>query len=246
MGDEMRRSSTDGGHGGADPRTSAAGEAEVRSHRHTWPRHHRGGRYVPVHPDDPTRPRLFYAVPVPGPAREVIADLAERVQAAVDGDGAHVRWVRMEGLHLTLRFLGPTPEERVADLAARADREAARGTAFRVEIAGAGAFPDDRHPRTLWLGLREGAERLAGLAERIEAGIGERLGTVLETRPFAPHLTIARTDGVRAAPRAAAILEELAADLDLTFVADRLVLYRSHLGVGRATYEPLHEALLPT
>lgn len=220
-------------------------DARDDAHRHTWPRHHRRPPYVPEHPEDPARPRLFYAVPVPAPIRDAIADLTERVQSAVDGEGGHVRWVRMEGLHLTLRFLGPTPEGQVPALRALADREARSCRAFRVEIAGAGAFPDRRHPRTLWLGLRDGAADLADLAERLEAGVVERLGGALETRPFSPHLTIARTDGVRSAPHAAAVLEELATSLDLAFVADRLVLYRSHLGNGRATYEPLHEAILP-
>lgn len=226
------------------PRRPDRPDVRDAGHRHTWPRHHRRPPYLAEHPEDPTRPRLFYAVPVPEPTREAIADLADRVQSAVDGEGGHVRWVRMEGLHLTLRFLGPTPEDRVAALRELADREANACRAFTVEIAGAGAFPDRRHPRTLWLGLRDGAEDLARLAARLEAGVVESLGNALETRPFAPHLTIARTDGVRSAPHAAAVLEELAETLDLAFLADRLVLYRSHLGNGRATYEPLHEAPL--
>jgi 2'-5' RNA ligase len=180
-------------------------------------------------------------VPIPASARDAVADIAARVQAAVDGEGAHIRWVRMEGLHLTLRFLGPTPEARLPELTALADEAAAEVLPFAVRISGAGAFPTTGHPRTLWLGLSQGVAQLASLAGAIEAGV-VRHGDALDTRPFAPHLTIARTDGVRAAPHAARILEELAGALDIAFVADRLVVYRSHLGRGRATYEALHEA----
>ncbi len=210
---------------------------------------HGHGRHRPwqgagqEHPEDPTRPRLFFAVPLPDPARDAVSELAARVQASVDGEGAHIRWVRMEGLHFTLRFLGPTPEARLPELETLVDATAAASAPFDVRISGAGAFPSPDHPRTLWLGLTAGATELAALASVIEDGV-VRGGEALETRPFAPHLTIARTDGVRAAPRAARILGELAADLDVAFRADRLVLYRSHLGHGRATYEPLHEARL--
>jgi 2'-5' RNA ligase len=195
-------------------------------------------------PEDPTKPRLFFAVPIPEPTREVVAELAARVQAAVDGEGAHIRWVRMDGLHLTLRFLGPTPQDRLPELVELLEDEARRDTAFTVEIAGAGAFPGPARPRTLWLGLREGADELRAISERITDAVAAHAGEGLDTKPFAAHLTIARTDGVRAAPRAARILEELAADLDVRFQADRVVLYRSHLGHGPAWYEPIHEAPL--
>lgn len=218
-------------------------DADVHPRR-WWGRHgQRSGRdHQP--PEDPTKPRLFFAIPIPEATRDVVADLASRVQAAVDGEGAHIRWVRMDGLHLTLRFLGPTPEERLPALIELVEDEAKRTPAFEVEIAGAGAFPGPSRPRTLWLGLREGTDRLAEMAARIADGVVAHAGEGLDTRPFAPHLTIARTDGVRAAPRAARVLEELAADLDVRFRADRVVLYRSHLGHGPARYEPIHEALL--
>jgi 2'-5' RNA ligase len=167
----------------------------------------------------------------------------DRVQAAVAGGTAKIRWVRVEGLHLTLRFLGQTPMERVAGLE-RALIEVARTIEpFTVTISGAGAFPDPRHPRTLWLGIQVGAERLAALAAEVGA-VATVDGERLETRPFAPHLTIARTDGLRVAPDAARALIGEAASLDASFVADRVVLFRSLLGGGPARYEPVCEAML--
>ena len=69
-------------------------------------------------------------------------------------------------------------------------------------------------------------------------------GLVLDTRPFAPHLTIARTDGVRLGPVAAHALATAASGLDVRFTVDRIVLFRSMLGGGPARYEALHEARL--
>jgi RNA 2',3'-cyclic 3'-phosphodiesterase len=197
-------------------------------------------RYVPE-PEDPARPRLFFAIPVPDPARRLVGEVMDRVQASVADGRARIRWVRVEGLHLTLRFLGPTPAERLDGLARTLDGLAAATPAFPVVISQAGAFPNPMRPRTLWLGIETGADRLAGLAEALEREIsagGEPFGT----RPFAPHLTIARTDGLRAAGAAAAALRDAATDLEAAFTADRIVLYRSHLGRGPARYEPLHEA----
>ena len=59
--------------------------------------------------------RIFYAVPIPPAAIEQIADVVSGVRAqGVPGGGRDVRWVRLDGLHLTLRFLGPTLDDRIA------------------------------------------------------------------------------------------------------------------------------------
>lgn len=202
----------------------------------------RGGRWVaPV--DEPGMLRLFFAVPVPDDASARVGDLIGRVQASVGDGTARIRWVRVDGLHLTLRFLGPTPEDRVGPLEAGADALANADAPFEVVLAGGGAFPSLARPRSLWVGVRDGADRLASLADGLTTAAGE-CGLVLDTRPFTPHLTIGRTDGVRLGPVAARALEEAAGALDVRFTVDRVVLFRSILGAGPARYEPLHEARL--
>jgi RNA 2',3'-cyclic 3'-phosphodiesterase len=193
-------------------------------------------------PEDPARPRLFFAVPLPDEVREAIRPIRDGVQAAVGDGHARIRWVRIESLHLTLRFLGPTPLDRTAELARAADEVTAAVPAFSVAIAGAGAFPEHGRPRTLWLGISDGLDGLATLAAGL-ASIPGGDGRV-EDRPFAAHLTLARTDGLRLAGAAARALTELVADQRWSFEADRVVLYRSHLGNGPAWYEPVHEARL--
>lgn len=202
-----------------------------------------GGRRWEAPVDPPGVLRLFFAVPVPPAARARVGELIERVQADVGDGKARIRWVRVEGLHLTLRFLGPTPEDRVPPLRASADQIAAREQPFDVQLSGGGAFPSLARPRSLWVGVRDGSERLANLASALTDAAGD-CGLVLDTRPFAPHLTIGRTDGVRLGPVAARALEHAADGLDVRFTADRIVLFRSLLGGGPARYEPLHEATL--
>ncbi len=202
----------------------------------------RGGRWeAPV--DAPGILRLFFAVPVPAEAREHVRGLIDRVQREVGDGTARIRWVRVEGLHLTLRFLGPTPEDRVAPLQASADALASNAAPFEVQLSGGGAFPSLARPRSLWVGVHDGADRLASLADALTEAAGE-CGLVLDTRPFAPHLTIGRTDGVRLGPVAARALEHAADGLDVRFEVDRFMLFRSFLGGGPARYEALHEARL--
>ena len=207
-----------------------------------WSGARRGDRWAaPV--DEPGMLRLFFAVPVPEDARARVGELIERVQASVGDGTARIRWVRVEGLHLTLRFLGPTPEAYVPPLRAGADALASADAPFEVAIEGGGAFPSLARPRSLWVGVREGADRLANLADGLTRAAGD-CGLVLDTRQFTPHLTIARTDGVRLGPAAAHALEEAADGLDVRFVVDRVVLFQSFLGNGPARYESLHEARL--
>jgi 2'-5' RNA ligase len=193
--------------------------------------------------DPPGTLRLFFAVPVPPDARERVGEVMDRVQASVGDGTARIRWVRVDGLHLTLRFLGPTPEDRRPPLEAAADELARTDTPFQVLLEGGGAFPSLAQPRSLWVGVGEGADRLAAIADRLTVAAGE-CGLVLDTRPFAPHLTIARTDGVRLGSVAARALETAASGLDVRFTVDRIVLFKSLLGGGPARYEALHEARL--
>jgi RNA 2',3'-cyclic 3'-phosphodiesterase len=193
--------------------------------------------------DPPGVLRLFYAVPIPEVARTHVGELIDRVQSGVGDGTARIRWVRVEGLHLTLRFLGPIPASLRPALEAAADTVAGAATQFEVGLSGGGAFPSLARPRSLWIGVAEGGERLASLADGLTRLCSE-IGIQLETRPFAAHLTIGRTDGVRLGPAAARVLAEAAEAIDVRFIADRVVLFRSQLGGGPARYEALHEARL--
>ncbi|HUQ78821.1 MAG TPA: RNA 2',3'-cyclic phosphodiesterase [Patescibacteria group bacterium] len=187
-------------------------------------------------------PRLFVAVPLQESARAAVADLVESIRAG-EPPGRGVRWVRLDGLHLTLRFLGPTPEARVADLAAAVARTAAGGSSFGVRISGADSFPPTGRPRTLWLDLESGADELANLAARLDDELATA-GWERERRPFRAHLTLARADGVRAGPATVAALKTAASAIAIESPIDRIVLFESLTGDGRARYVAHTEARL--
>jgi 2'-5' RNA ligase len=191
---------------------------------------------------EPGRTRLFIAVPLDDGARNAISTLADRVRAEVP-DADTLRWVRFESLHLTLRFLGSTPETRIPSLTSVIDTVAADATPFEVGVTGAGAFPTVARPRVLWLGVRDGAEAIATLAAALAGPLAEA-GWPPEERPFRVHLTLARADGVRAGAAVAARLIDEADAFDLRFPADRITLFESHSERGGARYRAIHETRL--
>ena len=187
--------------------------------------------------------RLFVAIPVPTAVRDSVVALVERVRAEADPAARDVRWVRLDGLHLTLRFLGPTEDDRIASVAEAVDRTAPSIPPFDIVIAGAGAFPSPARPRTLWLGVDSGGDQLAGAAGRLDDALAPS-GWTREDRPFRAHLTLARSDGVRTGPTVARRLIDAAKDVRESFRAESIVLFESVSGEGPARYEPLHEVPL--
>jgi 2'-5' RNA ligase len=179
-------------------------------------------------------------VPLPAEAAAAISEVVEAVRAMPLPAGARdVRWVRLDGLHLTMRFLGPTDADRVAPTlgAVEAAARAAAGP-IEIELSGSGTFPSRRRPRTLWIGVSRGREPLAALAERTEAALVDA-GWEPEGRPLRPHLTLARSDGVPVGPLVADRLAEAMAGRRIECVIDALGLYESITGGGPARYLPV-------
>ena len=117
--------------------------------------------------------RIFVAAPLPADAVEAIAALVDRVRSrGVPGGGRDVRWVRLDGLHLTLRFLGPTLEPRI-EPAREAVRTAGRQRAAASTSPSGPPAPFRKHgrPRTLWVDVLDGAPELAALATRLDGAL---------------------------------------------------------------------------
>ncbi len=195
-------------------------------------------------PDRPPSRRLFVAVPLDDGAVADVGRLVAEVRADVeDAHERPVRWVRHEGLHLTLRFLGATAEDRRPAVEAAVRAAAAGVPRFSVKLAGSGAFPTAARPRVLWLGVTEGADQLRDLAAALADELVP-LGFPPEDRPYAAHLTLARSDGLRSGPPTASALASAAAGWSTAFEADRVTLFESHTGRGPARYEALLEVPL--
>ncbi|MGQ9663588.1 MAG: RNA 2',3'-cyclic phosphodiesterase [Kiritimatiellia bacterium] len=184
--------------------------------------------------------RSFAAVEIGDGVRQGVAEFQAHLKR-VAGDA---KWVDPESFHLTLVFYGEIPEETVTALSAVLDKVAAGFHPFECSVVGAGFFGSPKAPRVLWVGIAEGGERLAALQTTL-AQESRQIGLVIETRPFAPHLTIARFRIPRAAACLASQLKRWEEHDFGRFRVDRIVLFRSDLTPKGAVYSRLHEALLP-
>ena len=143
-----------------------------------------------------------------------------------------IRWLPPENLHLTLKFLGETPEPEISGLRGALAAVCGRHRAFDLDLRGAGAFPSARRARVLWVGVGEGSERLRTLAGDFEDAL-ESLGFEREKRPFHPHVTVGR------AGESDARLEDQELDTGvgpLPFRAGSVELVQSRLSRGGAAY----------
>jgi 2'-5' RNA ligase len=133
--------------------------------------------------------RLFVAIELPDDVRAVLAQTIELLKSA--GIGGSVRWVRPEGIHITLKFLGSADEEDLPGIMA-AIREAARHhTSFGLAVEGLGSFGSPRSIRVIWAGVGGDIESLSSLAQRVDSAMSA-VGFTRETRPYSAHLTLAR------------------------------------------------------
>jgi 2'-5' RNA ligase len=160
--------------------------------------------------------RLFTAIDLPGEMLGKLAAFLTRVRPL-----AKLRWTPVENLHITTKFIGEWPEARLDEM-----KTVLRGVhqpgPVQIAVRGVGWFPDQRRPHVFWAGVHAG-EPLAKLASTMEQAVSA-LGVPAETRPYSPHLTLARV-------KYAVPLEELiqaAGDPDFgTFQAHSFFLYLS-------------------
>lgn len=183
--------------------------------------------------------RTFIAVDLDDPMRDALAGLQERIRRELSPS---MRWVRTEGMHLTLKFLGQAPEGLVPSIADALDAAARRSRPFAIELGEPGGFPDTRRPRVLWAAVRGDLDVLADLRQNVEEMVSP-LGFPTEDRAFRPHLTLGRASGnVRIAPERWEAAALKAADVSQT--VRHVALMKSDLGPGGARYTRLHAAAL--
>lgn len=176
--------------------------------------------------------RAFFAVEPSDAAREEAMSTSRALADAPEGDG--VRWVREESLHVTLHFLGDIDAAEVAPLASHVAAEVAEVAPFDAELGALSAFPSAQRARVIVLGV-EPHEPLGELASAVGRGVvAAGAGRDVEDHAFRPHLTLGRVRRGRRFGFGSALSPSKTA-----FRIDHIVLFRSHLAAGGATYHAL-------
>ncbi|MEM5786743.1 MAG: RNA 2',3'-cyclic phosphodiesterase [Syntrophobacteraceae bacterium] len=183
--------------------------------------------------------RCFIAIALPEAVRRSLEELAFELKKA----DASVGWVRPEGIHLTLKFLGNISPALVEQIKPLLTGIASRTPVFKLIPAGCGAFPGTKQPRVIWAGLSGDKDSVARLQKEIESALAP-LGFEPENRPFRPHLTLGRVKGRQ---RLQVLQQILLSRQEFTaepFDVTELVLYKSELRPDGARYTPLFRAPL--
>ncbi len=180
--------------------------------------------------------RCFLAIDLPDTLRPQLA----LVQGELKRSNADVRWVAVGNIHLTLKFFGNVPDNEIDPITQAAWEVAARQAPFKLQVTQAGAFPNMRSPRVIWVGLEGDLVPLAQMYHQLEKAF-EVLGHPPEGRPFAPHLTLGRVKSPNNRHRLALALEKLAPLNWPPFSVNEIILFKSTLTPQGSIYTPLQK-----
>jgi 2'-5' RNA ligase len=177
--------------------------------------------------------RLFTGIDLPA---EVVTNLENLL--VLLKPAASINWSPPENLHVTTKFIGEWPDDRLDELKTALHTLPAR-PAIPIAIGKLGFFPNPHLPRVFWAGIHAG-EALAQLARETEDALAP-LGIAREQRAFSPHLTLAR---IKTPGKQPALLQAVAQLPSLefgAFTADRFFLYRSQTAPSGSVYTKLAE-----
>jgi 2'-5' RNA ligase len=176
--------------------------------------------------------RTFLAVEVAPAIHAALVDLKRELSHT----GAAVRWVRDEGLHATVKFLGRVPAARLPVLRDAVTDAVGAMPPLRAAVRRLGMFPNPKRPRVIWVGLD--CQPLTAVAAAVDRALAP-LGFAAENRPYHAHITLGRVKELRGwAPLDAALAAHCNDDFGETAI-DQLVAYRSDLRRDGAVYTKL-------
>jgi RNA 2',3'-cyclic 3'-phosphodiesterase len=187
--------------------------------------------------------RLFIALTLP----ELVTERLVREQQRLAAIGLQYRWTRRDALHLTLVFLGETPEAQVCPIQGALDEAAACVAPIALTADGIGVFPTRGTPRVVWAGVGGDRARLFSLHDALTQSLADRKFRV-EDRRFSPHITLGRREGrvtsdaraqLRNIERYAVVLKALG-----SWTADAVHLVASQLLPDGARYTTLYTSAL--
>jgi RNA 2',3'-cyclic 3'-phosphodiesterase len=175
--------------------------------------------------------RVFIAVPLPVSLKAKLLSLQQEFRL-LPLDAA---WVREAGFHITLKFLGEVNARLIEPIVACMTAAARQFPPFMLSLTGVGVFPQASSPRVLWVGVQDVNGALRQIQQTLDAQLTQ-VGFASDTRPFTPHLTLARLKRV---PRQAEFLAALKAHCEAVLgqlEVDHMELIESQLHPSGARY----------
>ena len=159
--------------------------------------------------------RAFIAIDL---SDEIIGDLEKSLRYLRQADIAGLRVARSSTIHLTLKFIGNSPESLVGDIAGVMDQVTETHPAFELMTGNIMALPDPHRPRIFWARIRDESGRLTVLKKDLDSGLAN-LGFPIDKRPYHPHLTIARFKAHRLSPDHLQSLKQIGTSTSISKIA---------------------------
>ncbi len=184
--------------------------------------------------------RTFIAIKIPDDIQRKLSGIQDKLKQS----GAHVSWVKPDNIHLTLKFLGNMEEQRIPDITACIEKSAASVKPFQLQVGYAGAFPNVRFPRVIWVGVTDDE---TNSLKTLQSGLSSCLGTLgfqEENERFQPHLTLGR---VRSQKSRSSLLRAIESMVNIwvgQISVDIVYLVRSELRPTGAKYTDLARVIL--
>jgi len=179
--------------------------------------------------------RSFIAIELPDEIKLGLIRLQAQLKL---GRQPSVKWVDPHSIHLTLKFLGNVPADRIDSITAAMGKAVQGISPFHLEVKDLGVFPNLRRVQVVWVGIGGQVDRVCQLQQQIESGLVP-LGFAPESRPFTPHLTLARVRD-RASPderqRFGQLIASTRFDAGYAFEVKAISLMRSQLTREGAIY----------
>ncbi len=173
--------------------------------------------------------RAFFALEIPKEIVAYLGTVTDRLARRMEG----VRWVRNEGIHITVKFLGEIGLEMEGMMREVLAPLAGRHTPVEARLGQLSAFPSIRSARVIVVKLSKGAEEIQAIFSEVEEGL-EGMRVEREKRGFVPHITLGRRRTPKAFPNGDSLPIE-----EKGFLVENLVLFKSTLTPGGAIYAPI-------
>ena len=183
--------------------------------------------------------RTFIAIKLP----EKILPSVKQIRNGFKSQGIRAKWVKVENIHITIKFLGDIKITDVGKIIRSITLAAKKSKPITLSVKGAGVFPRVKRPRVIWAGITGEVSALFDLQNRVEENL-EAIGFPKEPRPFKGHLTIGRIKGETDAKKLVNAMEQFKGFESESFMADHIFLIKSELKQSGAVYTDLSSAFL--
>lgn len=183
--------------------------------------------------------RTFIAIDLSQEIKKVLSRLIEELDE-MDKEHKKIRWIKKEGMHLTIKFLGDIENEKISLIEKALKNISEKFEPFVLKLKGTGTFPPrSKNPRVLWIGIKE-EETLKALQYQIEAEL-EKLSFPRESRKFHPHLTLGRVKVFSSLRQTLLLLEKYRERIFGEMKVEKITFFQSKLKPTGAEYSILSE-----